>query len=61
MNQPKNTTTEGQISPPMCVQHAQGFSKEIWESKLGLPTSYKFVLMFPAAYNGSILDLLRLY
>ena len=52
MNQPKNTTTEGQISPPMCVQHAQGFSKEIWESKLGLPTSYKFVQMWSGVFSA---------
>ena len=52
MNQPKNTTTEGQISPPMCVQHAQGFSKEIWEGKLGLPTSYKFVQMWSGVFSA---------
>ena len=52
MNQPKNTTTEGQINPPMCVQHAQGFSKEIWEGEFGLPTSYKFVQMWSGVFSA---------
>ena len=50
----QNTSTlpNSQINLPMCEQHALGFSKEIWEGELGLPTSHMSIQMWSGVFGA---------
>ena len=52
VNQNTSSLPNSQISPPMCVQHALGFSKEIWEGELGLHTSCRYEQMWSGVFGA---------
>jgi len=52
VNQNTSSLPNSQISPPMCVQHALGFSKEIWEGELDLHTSYRYEQMWSGVFGA---------